>query len=272
MRSVRPAAAVLSVLLTVPFLASCTSVSGSANPAAAPAGSTTALTVGGSAADISGSATYTSGSPANTSGSPADTGGSPANAGSSAANGIGATCSYPADGAPAKPVSPPTDVMPNAGTVTATLQLTGGAVVIEMDRSKTPCTIGSFVHLADAGYFDGTTCHRLTTSAGLRVLQCGDPTGSGGGGPGYTFGDETDSAMTYPAGTVAMANAGPDTNGSQFFLVYSDSQLPPDYTVFGTIKSGLDVLIKIAVAGVADGGQDGAPASPITISKVTVGT
>jgi len=227
------------VLLAVPLLASCTSTAGGPSPAATP---TPASSAAVSAAAGSG------------------------------ANGTGATCSYPADSAPAKPVSPPADVMPDAGTATATLQLTGGAVVIEMDRSASPCTVGSFVHLANAGYFDGTSCHRLTTSAGLRVLQCGDPTGSGSGGPGYTFDDETDPSMTYPAGTVAMANRGPDTNGSQFFLVYSDSQLPPDYTVFGTITSGLDVLVGIAVGGVTGGGQDGAPASPVTISKVTVGT
>lgn len=152
------------------------------------------------------------------------------------------------------------------------IALTGGVVTIAMDRAKTPCTIGSFVHLATAGYFDSTKCHRLTTANSLKVLQCGDPSGSGSGTPGYSFADETNASMTYPAGTVAMANAGPDTNGSQFFLVYGDSQLQPDYTVFGHITSGLDVLTKIAAAGVSGGGQDGAPASPITISKVTVGS
>ncbi len=139
-----------------------------------------------------------------------------------------------------------------------------------MDQATTPCTIGSFVHLARAGYFDDTKCHRLTTSASLKVLQCGDPSGTGSGGPGYSFADETNASMTYPAGTVAMANAGANTNGSQFFLVYADSQLPPDYTVFGKITSGLDVLTKIAAAGVFGGGEDGAPAAPATISKVTI--
>ncbi len=176
----------------------------------------------------------------------------------------------PSDGStPAKPATAPPAAEPNTGTEKVTLSLTGGDVTVAMDRAKTPCTVGSFVHLAQAGYFDNTKCHRLTTTEGLKVLQCGDPSGTGSGGPGYTFADETDPSMTYPAGTVAMANAGADTNGSQFFLVYADSQLPPNYTVFGKITGGLDVLTKIASAGVAGGGDDGAPASPVTISKVT---
>lgn len=189
-----------------------------------------------------------------------------------AASGGDATCSYPSDGSkPAKPATAPAASEPKSGTVHVTIALTGGDVKITMDRSGTPCTIGSFVHLATSGYFDDTKCHRLTTSGGLKVLQCGDPTGTGSGTPGYGFNDETNPSMTYPAGTVAMANTGqPGSNGSQFFLVYADSQLPPNYTVFGHITAGLDVLTKIGAAGVAGGGQDGAPASPITISKVTV--
>jgi peptidyl-prolyl cis-trans isomerase B (cyclophilin B) len=191
-----------------------------------------------------------------------------------AAPGAQATCSYPSDGSTAaKPVTPPAASEPKSGTADVTIAVTGGEVKITMDRSKTPCTIGSFVHLATSGYFDGTKCHRLTTTDGLKVLQCGDPTGTGRGTPGYGFNDETNPSMSYPAGTVAMANTGqPGSNGSQFFLVYADSQLPPSYTVFGHITAGLDVLTKIGAAGVAGGGQDGAPASPITISKVTVGS
>jgi peptidyl-prolyl cis-trans isomerase B (cyclophilin B) len=126
------------------------------------------------------------------------------------------------------------------------------------------------VHLSQAGYYDDTPCHRLTSSPSLSVLQCGDPSGSGGGGPGYSYADETDPTMVYPAGTVAMANAGPDTNGSQFFLVYADSMLPPNYTVFGTITQGLDVLQGIAAKGTSNGRADGAPADPVTITSVTV--
>ncbi|SDO22315.1 peptidyl-prolyl cis-trans isomerase B (cyclophilin B) [Nakamurella panacisegetis] len=192
-------------------------------------------------------------------------------ASSSSPAGAGATCSYPSDGStPAKAVTPPAASEPNSGTVDATISLTQGEVKIAMNRATTPCTIGSFVHLATTGYFDDTKCHRLTTSTSLQVLQCGDPTGTGSGTPGYSFADETNSSMTYPAGTVAMANAGPDTNGSQFFLVYAKSQLPPDYTVFGKITSGLDVLTKIAAAGVTGGGTDGAPSSAVTITKITV--
>lgn len=149
------------------------------------------------------------------------------------------------------------------------MALPGGPVTIALDRADTPCTVGSFVHLAQSAYFDGTKCHRLTTGS-LAVLQCGDPLGTGAGGPGYRFADETKPTMTYPAGTVAMANAGPDTNGSQFFLVYADSELPPSYTVFGSITGGLDVLKKIAAAGVQGGGGDGPPAAPATIGKVTI--
>ena len=189
--------------------------------------------------------------------------------GSSGAQGGSKTCAFPADGTAAKPATPPPAVEPTTGSPTATLALTGGTVTIALHRSATPCTVGSFVHLAQSGYFDGTRCHRLTTGS-LAVLQCGDPSGTGQGGPGYSFADETTPSMTYPAGTVAMANAGPNTNGSQFFLVYADSQLPPDYTVFGTVTGGLKVLTTIAAAGVQGGGTDGAPATPVTISKVTI--
>ena len=239
MRSIRFAAALLASAVVV---VSCASTSGQA-PSAAPAASAAVPS------------------------------GNPSSAVASAVGAGNATCSYPSDGStPAKPATAPPAAEPNSGTENVTLSLTGGDVTMAMDRAKTPCTVGSFVHLAKAGYFDNTKCHRLTTTEGLKVLQCGDPSGTGSGGPGYTFADETDPSMTYPAGTVAMANAGPNTNGSQFFLVYADSQLPPNYTVFGKITGGLDVLTKIASAGVTGGGDDGAPASPVTISKVTVGS
>jgi peptidyl-prolyl cis-trans isomerase B (cyclophilin B) len=135
-------------------------------------------------------------------------------------------------------------------------------------------TVNSFVFLAQQDYFNHTHCHRLTTS-GLYVLQCGDPTGTGTGGPGYTFPDEylNDPAIaggTYPAGTVAMANSGPNPNGSQFFLVYQASQLSAAYTPFGTITSGLDILQHIAADGVSGGGTDGAPKDMVYINSVPV--
>jgi peptidyl-prolyl cis-trans isomerase B (cyclophilin B) len=179
-------------------------------------------------------------------------------------------CSYEPGGRAAKEVELPAENEPTVGPETASVNLTGGTVTIDLDRATAPCTVGSFVHLAQAGYYDDTPCHRLTKAASLSVLQCGDPSGTGGGGPGYSFADETNPDMVYPAGTVAMANAGPDTNGSQFFLVYEDSKLPPDYTVFGTMTEGLDVLRAIAAKGASGGGKDGAPINPITISTVTV--
>jgi peptidyl-prolyl cis-trans isomerase B (cyclophilin B) len=126
-------------------------------------------------------------------------------------------------------------------------------------------------YLAKQKYFDNTQCHRLTTS-GIFVLQCGDPKGNGTGGPGFSFADEnlpTGANGVYKAGTVAMANSGPNTNGSQFFLVYKDSPLPANYSVWGTVTGGMDILTGIADAGVANGTGDGAPAQKVVISKAT---
>ena len=142
---------------------------------------------------------------------------------------------------------------------TATLNTDQGEITIEMAADKAPCTTNSFKHLANEKYFDGTSCHRLTTK-NILVLQCGDPTGSGSGGPGYQFAEENlpaEGENNYPEGTVAMANAGPGTNGSQFFLVYGDTTLPPSYTIFGTITEGLDVVKKVAEAGSDNSNGDG---------------
>jgi peptidyl-prolyl cis-trans isomerase B (cyclophilin B) len=196
-------------------------------------------------------------------------------------------CQYPATQEPAaKPVKPPshTGKLPtDPAQVSVSMVTDQGPVGLMLDQAKTPCTVNSFASLAEQGYFDNTPCHRLTTSASLGVLQCGDPTGQGTGGPGYQFANEyptnqyppgdpaLQTPIVYPRGTVAMANAGADTNGSQFFLVYKDSQLPPNYTVFGTIQQdGLATLDKIAAAGVAGGGEDGKPATPVTIKSVRV--
>ncbi|MFB7942848.1 peptidylprolyl isomerase [Streptomyces sp. NPDC004779] len=166
------------------------------------------------------------------------------------------------------------------GTYAFALKTNEGDVTVEMDAAKTPRTVNSFKHLADKKYFDGSKCHRLTT-AGIFVLQCGDPEGTGMGGPGYTIPDENldalgkpgaDGKVVYKAGTVAMANTGqPGTGGSQFFLVYKDSPLPPQYTPFGTIDAaGLKTVQKVGAAGVDGGGGDGAPKKPVTIEKATV--
>jgi len=125
---------------------------------------------------------------------------------------------------------------------------TQGTITVRMLTAKAPCTTFSFRFLASRGYFSKTHCHRLTIQR-IYVLQCGDPTGTGAGGPGYAFNDENLAGATYPAGTVAMANAGPDTNGSQFFFTWKDTTLAPNYTPFGTVISGMDVLRKIAAAG-----------------------
>ena len=125
---------------------------------------------------------------------------------------------------------------------------TQGTITVKMLTSAAPCTTYSFRFLASQGYFNQTHCHRLTVS-GIYVLQCGDPTGTGSGAPGYAFNDENLTGATYPAGTVAMANAGPNTNGSQFFFVWKDTTLSPAYTPFGTVIGGMNVLQKIAAAG-----------------------
>jgi peptidyl-prolyl cis-trans isomerase B (cyclophilin B) len=186
-------------------------------------------------------------------------------------------CSYPAEGQAAKPVEPPpTEDVPTTGTVAYTLAMTGGDVTITMDRSATPCTVNSFVSLAEQGYFDGTRCHRLADS-GIFVLQCGDPTGTGQGGPGYSFADELSGQESYERGVVAMANAGPGTNGSQFFLVWDDStslNRQPNYTIFGR----MDTASRDVVAQMAGEGQDGSnpdgtgrPNNPAEITEVTGG-
>jgi peptidyl-prolyl cis-trans isomerase B (cyclophilin B) len=197
---------------------------------------------------------------------------------------LGSNCQYPATTEPAsKPNTPPRNgrVPTTPPTIEATMITNGGAIGVQLDNAKSPCTVNSFVSLATQGYFDGTPCHRLTTSEALGVLQCGDPTGQGTGGPGYRFPNEyptnqyrlSDPALTapivYPRGTLAMANAGSGTNGSQFFLVYRDSTLPPTYTVFGTIdETGLATVDQIAAAGVQNGTDDGEPTSTVTIQSV----
>jgi peptidyl-prolyl cis-trans isomerase B (cyclophilin B) len=125
---------------------------------------------------------------------------------------------------------------------------TQGVITVKMLTSQAPCTTFSFRFLASQGYYNLTHCHRLTTE-GIYVLQCGDPTGTGAGGPGYEFNDENLTGATYPAGTVAMANAGPNTNGSQFFFTWKNTTLPPLYTPFGTVTGGMNNLQKIAAAG-----------------------
>ncbi|WP_055492862.1 peptidylprolyl isomerase [Streptomyces sp. TP-A0356] len=159
---------------------------------------------------------------------------------------------------------------------TMKLATTCGDIGIALKTDAAPHTVNSFNFLAGQGFFDHTKCHRLTTN-GIYVLQCGDPKGTGTGGPGYTIPDENlkDASLkgnVYPAGTIAMANTGQKhTGGSQFFLVYQNSQLPPSYTPFGTVDAaGLAVLKKIAAAGESTGAGDGAPNATVVINKATV--
>jgi peptidyl-prolyl cis-trans isomerase B (cyclophilin B) len=157
-------------------------------------------------------------------------------------------------------------------TYTATIKTNRGTIVAALDGAKAPHTVNSFAFLSAHHYFDNTPCHRLTTK-NIFVLQCGDPTGSGSGGPGYTIPDENLTGATYPAGTLAMANTGqPHTGGSQFFFCYADTPLGPQYTPFGHVTQGLDVLKAIAAAGEDDsnGPGDGKPNKPVVIESFTV--
>lgn len=161
-------------------------------------------------------------------------------------------------------------------TAVANVKTNLGTIVMDLDGKKARCTVNSFAYLAGQNFFDKTQCHRLVTQ-GIKVLQCGDPTATGGGGPAYKFGEENlpkakagAQTATYVKGTLAMANAGPGTNGSQFFIVYGDSELPPAYTVFGKITSGMNIVESVAKAGVNGGGGDGKPKKAVTIQDVTI--
>jgi peptidyl-prolyl cis-trans isomerase B (cyclophilin B) len=189
----------------------------------------------------------------------------------------------------ARPVPLPPDPRrtPSRGTIHVSLWTNYGRIPMTLDRSLAPCTVQSHLHLTLFGFYNRTICHRLTAYPTLSVLQCGDPSGTGEGGPGYRYKDElptnlppaptdpTGARKVYQRGTLAMANAGPDTNGSQFFLVYKDSALRPNYTIFGTVDpAGMAVLDRIAAAGIAPTPDnptpvDGAPAQPVRILLAT---
>jgi peptidyl-prolyl cis-trans isomerase B (cyclophilin B) len=192
-------------------------------------------------------------------------------------------CTYTQTDSTGKPAMP-TATPDYKAAYTATINTNLGNIGINLLNSKATCTVNSFVHLAETNLWNGSQCHRVSNSQGLYMLQCGDATVRasqtlsctsttlGTGSPGYSFSDENLTGATYKAGTVAMANSGANTNGSQFFLVFKDTTLPPSYTPFGTITAGLDILQKVANAGTSctfsAGG--GVPKEKVVINSVTI--
>lgn len=181
-------------------------------------------------------------------------------------------CGYATDpGANAPAGLPEEDALKTSGTVDLAVATSRGDLTIQLDRASAPCAVNSFAFLAQNKFFDDTICHRLTTGS-FGVLQCGDPTGTGTGGPGYHFKEEQpSSADPYPEGVVAMANSGsPGSTGSQFFICYTScSVLPHNYSVVGKVTEGLDVVKTIAAEGTANGSQDGAPATEVRINSIS---
>ncbi|WP_131740505.1 peptidylprolyl isomerase [Actinomadura roseirufa] len=178
------------------------------------------------------------------------------------------------DNPAAKPVRPPARKARARGTVEVVVRTNFGTVGIRMDRRNAPCAVHNFVSLSRQRFYDHTRCWRLTDSPRLGVLQCGDIYAAEKGGPGYKFDDELTGKETYPRGTVAMGNWGPDTNGSQFFFVHSRAEIPPAYTVLGKVTRGLPVLDRIVKGGIKPGEngprQDGEPVHPVKIYRVSV--
>jgi cyclophilin family peptidyl-prolyl cis-trans isomerase len=181
------------------------------------------------------------------------------------------TCNYTASGTAARNVGLPPAKANDKAVYQATIHTNRGDVVINLLNSKATCTVNSFVYLAAKKYFNNTHCHRLTTVDPF-VLQCGDPTGTGSGGPGYKFNNENLAGAKYTQGTVAMANSGANTNGSQFFIVYKNSTLAPSYTPFGEVVKGLGIIQNVAKAGSdnANGSGDGHPKEKVVVESVTI--
>lgn len=193
-------------------------------------------------------------------------------------------CAYTEMGEAAREVSAPdADDLREDGTSDVTLNTNQGEITVTLDYAQAPCAANNFEHLASENFYDDTTCHRVVVNDGMRILQCGDPTGEGNGGPGYQFPDEypvwdedgeaVEDENLYTRGVLAMANGGPNTNGSQFFLVTDESQLEPDYTIFGTISDdGLETLDSIIDANEGEHeetGGDGEPVEDVVIESAT---
>ena len=209
-------------------------------------------------------------------------GGSDSPAASPTPSGTPSTTASPVAGctrAPERPTTIKTQGLPDKSTAagktfTAVVTTNCGDITLQLDGAKAPQTVASFVALAKSSYFNDAPCHRLTTE-GIYVLQCGDPLGGTGTGPGYSYGIENaPKDGKYPKGSLAMARTSdPKSNADQFFIVYKDTDLssvPEGYSIFGTVTGGMDIVEKIAAAGVSGGATDGAPAAPISILKVAV--
>jgi peptidyl-prolyl cis-trans isomerase B (cyclophilin B) len=197
-------------------------------------------------------------------------------------------CTYTTSAGAGGNPSLPTATPDYKATFTATINTNRGPIAIKLANSTATCAVNSFAHLAQTNFWNKTQCHRVSDDGGLFMLQCGDPTAkatetlsctqgaknaAGSGGPGYTFVDESLKGATYPAGTLAMANSGPNTNGSQFFLVFKNTSLPPSYTPFGTITSGLDILQNVGKAGTSctyAGAGGGVPKEKVIINSVSI--
>jgi peptidyl-prolyl cis-trans isomerase B (cyclophilin B) len=170
-----------------------------------------------------------------------------------------------------KNITPP-EVKPPFKNRTFTFTTNCGDIVIQANGKGAPITVTALAALANGGFYNKTFCHRLVTDE-IYVLQCGDPTGTGRGGPNFTYRDENlpqAVEANYPAGTVAMANNGANTNGSQFFIVYEDTSMNPNYTIWGRVIKGLEIVRAIAKEGVVDGTSNGMPKQMIAIEKVRV--
>jgi peptidyl-prolyl cis-trans isomerase B (cyclophilin B) len=183
-------------------------------------------------------------------------------------------CVYIPGGTASRKVSLPPATPDTKASYVATVKTNRGNIVIDLLNSKAPCTVNSFVALSSQGFYNKTPCPRLSNTGGLYILQCGDPTGTTSGGPGYEFASENLTGATYPAGTLAMANSGaPDSNGSQFFLVFQNTSLSPNYTPFGRIVSGLNILQNVGKRGFGpplNPAGGGAPKEKVEIDRVTI--
>ena len=171
----------------------------------------------------------------------------------------------------ARPVRIPREKAEAHGDVNVWFLTNYGSFVVRMNRDNAPCGVHNFVHLVHSKFYDDTQCFRLTNSARLGVLQCGDLIRQEEGGPGYKFPDEVTGAETYPRGTVAYGNQGPGTNGSEFFVVHSHANIAPNYTIMGHVVRGMDTFDRIVAAGIADPDQDGPPTHPVRILRVKLG-